>query len=124
MAGFPLEIPEISKMVTPRVTSMLKVALDRVDISKKTELSISEISQKFIVGVALSEFHIGHHLSIKSIFGNSVSCDQKVKTMKFHNFLAHLEPKVLLVFAIGKISPSSICSLSNLVFCCFITGFW
>ena len=43
---------------------------------------------------------------------------------KFHNFLAHLAQKVLLVFTIHEMSPSFISFLSNLVFCCFITGYW
>ena len=44
-----------------------------------------------------------------SIFRNSVSCDQRVKMVKFHLFLVQLAPKVLLVFAICEISPSSTC---------------
>ena len=41
--------------------------------------------------------------------------------MKFHNFLADLAPKVLLVFAICEISPSSTCSLSQIQ--CFAVSF-
>ena len=34
MSVFLFEIPKISKMVTYKVTNLLKVALDRMDISK------------------------------------------------------------------------------------------
>ena len=58
-----------------------------------------------------------YYLSIKSIFRYIVSHDEKVKTVKIYHFLAHLVPKVLLVFIIGKILPSSISFPSKLIFC-------
>ena len=39
MAVFPFEFPEISKMVTYKVTNLLKVALDRVDIGEISQLA-------------------------------------------------------------------------------------
>ena len=41
MAGFLLEIPKILKMATPRVTSLLKVALDRMDTGEISPLDPS-----------------------------------------------------------------------------------
>ena len=77
-----------------------------------------------------------------SIFGNSISHDLIVKTVKFHKILAHLAPKVLLVFTIlskiedflranmdgkpltdTKLSSFELLSTFDLASCFFILGF-
>ena len=49
MAVFPLEIPKILKMVTYKVTNLLKVALDRVDIRQNFPVGPTCQSFLFIV---------------------------------------------------------------------------
>ena len=77
--------------------------------------SIPEISQKFIFGVAFSDVLPKASPVSQIYFWKQCSMWSEGETAKFHHFLAHLAPKVLLVFTIHKISPSSICSPSNLV---------
>ena len=61
-----------------------------------------------------AKFCLRHHLSIKSIFRNSVSHEQRVKIVKFCCFLAHLAPK----------NATALCYPQNFpIFCLFSLKF-